>query len=914
MQEPASSRRKQTVLYGSLILIVLVASLLLLRNCKKPADVPFDYFQAKAVELGRDPGRVAKFVADDVRALSYKGNVKGALATLWEGAGSPQEKAALLDALLAHCPGGKPSGSGQDPVFAATITHRGAQETILYEGPIGDLVGDVHSIETVAPGKTRVTLRTRRPIVKELEAGAEREEIVFRVQRPGEDKPVEVARELWHKDNRLGPVAALPGDRHDFVVLPCRVGAYVREKEEHLLNARGRDKSEEAAGYLALLDYCLRSDLALADLERDLRLRARFDIPRILILSRANVPDLPGGVVALDLRLNRVAFDGGNESDAYLAAQVRSFVESGLEQHFLTEFSRQPCTSTYDVFNKLNDDLPNSYDRRLALLGGSLAALVDGGAGTFRARKDGPTVTVKREGDRFTLAGARIKESVARQFAQVKEAPKLAESYEQAQDAALAVELALMSTGAPPDYVLDVVELSRGDDSLVTEGAKFVFRWGEGDDRTDQAIDVESCSGDMALRWRVQSGIRPARGQRIIAKTALTDSTTHNPWYLTGEDRQESATSFCVSRRVFQQLRDTRPVEMVLQGAYGPEDEHNAPRPVAWKGQAARTGEGVHRTLINGREEEIRFIKAKIGGADVAILDDPRFPVGMADKITEIRTSIRARLMDESGLGIPGAAVEIPGRTGATTGPDGRFILPPMTGKVKLTASRGGRTLGEREVDLTAPGRSDVLVTVPRLRTELLFITKNNARELDALDLSPQARRHLDRYVGAGYQVVIPNRKVEVDGVDVVAYFAHDLASGDIIGVTEDGLHGSSAAYGRALASAARDLARSRGKITPFASIHALRGALVAWWIYSKERVGGLEHEEAINKMLGEMDDWQKATNLLTGLGEIPGARTAMSKLMKSAGRQIDGAGASAAFKFAYIGATAFLDHKLAGS
>jgi len=39
-----------------------------------------------------------------------------------------------------------------------------------------------------------------------------------------------------------------------------------------------------------------------------------------------------------------------------------------------------------------------------------------------------------------------------------------------------------------------------------------------------------------------------------------------------------------------------------------------------------------------------------------------------------------------------------------------------------------------------------------------------------------------------------------------------------------------------------------------------------------------------------------------------------MSKLMKSAGRQIDGAGASAAFKFAYIGATAFLDHKLAGS
>ncbi len=912
MPEPASSRRK-TVLYGSVILIVIVALLLLLRNCKKPGDVPFDYFQAKAVELDRDPVRVAKFVAEGVTTLAYKGNVKGALATLWEGAGSPEEKAALLDALLAHCTGGKPSGAAHVPIFSATLVHRGAQETVIYEGPIGDLVGDVHSIETVAPGKTRVTLRTSRPVVKELEAGAEREEVVFRMQRPGEDKPIEVVRELWHRENQIGPVAALPGDRHDFVVLPCRIGKYVREKEEHLLKARGRDKSEEASGYLSLLDYCLRSDLALADLERDYHVRARFDLPRILILSRAKVADLPDGVMALDLRLNRVAFDGGTKSDAYLAAQVRSFVESGLEQHFLSEITHQPCTSTYDVFNKLNDDYPNSYDRRLALIRDSLSALDDGGRGTFRARKDGPTVTVTKQDDRFTLAGARIKESVAQRLAQLKDAPKLADSYEQAPDAALAVELALMSTGAPPDYVLDVVELSREDDSLVTEGARFVFRWGDGDERTDQAIEVEACTGDLALRWRVQSGVRPARGRRIILKSALAESTTHNPWYLTGEDRQEDATSFCVSRNVFRQLRDARPVAMAVQGPYRPDDEHNAPRPVAWKGQATRAGEGVHRALINGRQEEIRFIRAKIGDADVALLDDPRFPVGMADKIVEIRTSIRARLVDESGLGIPGAAVAIPGRSGVTTGPDGRFILPPMTGKVTLTASRGGRTLGEREVDVTAPGRSDVLVTVPRLRTELLFITKGNARELDALNLGSQARRHLDRYVGAGYQIVIPNRKVHVDGADIIAYYAHDLASGDIIGVTEDGLHGSSAAYRRALASLARDLADSKGNMTPFASIHALRGALISWWLYSKERVAGLEHEEAIKKMLGEMDDWEKSTNLLAGLGGIPNARDAMADAMGSAGWGVEGSGAAAAFKIGFIGATKFLDRQLEG-
>lgn len=895
---------KKPVLYGSLILLVILGVLLFPRNCGKSVDGPFDYFRAKAGDLNLDPGRVAKFVADEVKTLSYKGNVKGALATLWEGAGSPEEKAALTEALLAHCPGGKPAAPSSG--VAVTITHRGAADTVIYEGPIGDLVGDVHSIETVAAGKTRITLRTRPPVVKELEAGPEREEIVFRVQRPGEDKPLEVVRELWHKENEVGPVAAIPEDRHDFVVLPCRIGKFVREKEEHLLQTRGRDKSEEAKGYLALLDYCLRSDLALADLERDLRLRARFDVPRILILSRAKVPDLPDGVLALDLRLNRVAFDGGDPSDAYLAAQVRSFVESGLEHHFLSEITRQPCTSTYDVFNKLNDDYPNSYDRRLALIGASLAALGDPGHAVFRARRDGPTVTVKKEGDRWVLSGARIKESVAREL-------KLGDTHERAQDAALAVELALMSTDAPPNYVLEVVELSRGDDSLVAEGARFVFRWDEGEGRTDQVIDVESCRGDMDLGWRVQSGVRPARGRRVIAKAALNESTTHNPWYLTGEDRQEEATSFCVSRKVFQELRAGRPVAMALNGRYGPEDEHHAPRPIVWKGQATRTGEGVHRTLINGREEEIRFIKAKIGDAEVAILDDARFPVGMADKITEIRTSIRARLVDESGLGIPGAAVTLPGGRSSMSGPDGRFILPPSTGQVKLTVTRGGKTLGEPVIDLAAPGRSDVLVTVPRLRTELLFITKGNARELDALHLTAQARRHLDRYVGAGYQVVIPSRRVEVDGVDVIAYYAHDLATGDIIGVTEDGLHGSSAAWSRALASLARDLAKSKGKLSPFAHVHAMRGAIIAWWIYSKERVGGLEHEEAIKKMLDEMDYWEKSTNLLAGLDQIPGARKAMGKAMKSAGWGVEGAGAKAAFKIGFLGATAFLERKLEG-
>jgi hypothetical protein len=257
---------------------------------------------------------------------------------------------------------------------------------------------------------------------------------------------------------------------------------------------------------------------------------------------------------------------------------------------------------------------------------------------------------------------------------------------------------------------------------------------------------------------------------------------------------------------------------MSLQGKYGPDDERDAARPVAWKGPVTRTGEGAHRTLINGRQEEIRFIKAKIGDADVALLDDPRFPLGMADKITEIRTSIRARLVDESGLGIPGAVVTVPGGRGSTSGPDGRFIIPPSTGKVKLTVTRGGKTLGEPEIDLTAPGRVDVLVTVPRPRTELLFITK------------PASGTRRAKPFGAGETASRPLHRRRVPGRDPQPHGRggrrrrHRLLRARRRHrrhhrVTEDGLHGSSSG-GAARSRAWPDLA-SRGALTPFAHVHA---------------------------------------------------------------------------------------------
>ncbi|HXX93059.1 MAG TPA: hypothetical protein VEN81_05465, partial [Planctomycetota bacterium] len=536
MDQPEAPRSRKTVLYVSLAVVVVIVVLLLLRSCRKPIEPAFNYFLAKATELGQDPARVGRFVNDEMATLRYHGDVKGPLGALWNGAGSPEEKKKLLETLLKFCKGGgAPPPGGVDPqasVFTLTITHRGRAETKVYEGPIGDCVGDVHSIEILDRGRTRITLRAKEPVTREVETtGATSEEIVFQVQRPGADPMTEV-RELWHGENRTGRRSPVAGDRHDFVVLPCRVTSYVREKEELLLKTRGRENAPEAKGYLALLDYARRSDLLLGRLEKNLGVRAQYDLPRILVLSKFGMGERDA--FALDLRLDRTTFDGA-ASAAYLACEERSFLESGLEQHYLEEWSGLPSTSTFDLFSRLRDDYPNKSDRRIVLVAQAARTILETGGldarVTFRALGPGkdpkPLATAVLSRDRsggLRLKGGPVKAEFAARLAATKDAPKI--PYQgtaidapmaSVDDAAVAVETTLLAADAKPsvpvDYVLDL-RIDRGQEPLVAPGSVFEFTWGSGESRTDQRIVVDECGGDLAFRWRVQTGVRPAVGQR----------------------------------------------------------------------------------------------------------------------------------------------------------------------------------------------------------------------------------------------------------------------------------------------------------------------------------------------------------------------------------------------------------------
>jgi hypothetical protein len=925
--------RRRRILLSAVAIVVLLLLLLLLR-CPKAVGPPFDYFRAKAEELGRDPARVESFVRDGVRTLSYQGNVKGPLGALWHGGGSSEEKEALAAAILAHC--GRPAPSPAAAALRLRVLHRrllagGVSDQPVYDGPIHALIGDVHSIVADGAGRWSYHIRVAGSSPTAV-ASAERlvgEEVHFSVDRPGGPEPLTLVRELWREDNRIGPRAVRAGDRHDLVVLPCRVSPYVREKEELILRQRGRRDALEAAPYLALLDYAMNVDRLLEKLERDLKVAACFEHPRLLIWSSFRLPALPTPAVALDLRLNRCTFEGA-PGDAYLAAQVRSLVESGLEHHFLGERTLRPTVSAFGVFSSLRDDYPNRVGTRLAAAREAAAALSNfagaDGEARFRARgASGPSLAASRVPGGLRLRGGPVSaEALSKAIPAAK--PRIVDGAldhlaPNPEEAALVIEAAIMAGGAAPDYLLET-DLRPGTEPLVAPGSRFLFRWGDGENLTEQAIHIDECVDDLAFDWTLRVGATPARGARRVLRGALDGARVHNPWYVMGPSEQKDATSFCVSREVHAALKAVRPVEMTLQGRGA---DSRAARPVEWNGEVLPLGTGTHTVPVNGRPVALRTLRARMGPSEVAVLDDPLFPVGMADRLVQVRAPVRGRVVDRQGVGVAGVKVEFDGAAVATTWVDGRFRMAAgRPRKITLGIRSRGAVIGEVEIDTASVGLEEQVIVVDRPRTELVWVGPGSVEKLDALPLSAQARRHARRYVESRQLVVVPNREVDLGELSTVGFYAFDPPTGTFVGVTEDGLHGATAAaeeaWRSALESAAKDLKGAaeevhKGEGGP-AHLHMLRGAIAAWWIYSAYRIESAHHGQAVVRLLNDMDYWAEETNILSGVEKVGG-----KKLREKAGEVLgdtaigdpDSDLAAAAFKIGYLGSTLFLGNRLGG-
>ena len=854
------------------MVVGILLLLWLLHGCRIERR-PFDYFRAKAEHLDRDPERIRGYVAG-LETLPYRGDLKGPLGTLFEEAGSADEKAALLAALLAHPEGHAPAPASEREVFEAKVVHLALRdggppsETFVFAGPVGSLVGDVHSVSYPDAGRTRVEIRAGARAVESTidTAGAAGEALRFEIEVPGLSSPRVVVRELWRRDDRTGPRAGAPGDRHDFVVLPCRIGRYVRRQEGVVLAQRGRAGAPEMIAYDALLEYALRADELLAEVERRLDVRATFDRPRILFLSRRRTPE-EGPVTSFDLRLDETSFTG-DPADARLAGAVRSLLASAYEHAFLGQWMPLPGLSAFDLCARLSSGLPRTRGERTDAIQATLETV----------RGLGPATHA-----RFGLRGATPPDLVRATWSEGRTALEgggLAGSTGDLAGAAAAIEDALVAGAAGPfahSRLLDV-SIDPGAEPIVVPHSRLEHRFERGGVPVEQQVTIASIEPDLEYSYITRRGLRAARGAVIVEAAALEDATVHDPQYPGGIERRERATSLCLSRRVFAALRRGEETPFRMLGPRGPRDDPRADRPVVWSGRLVPDGDGRHATTVNGRPEEVPILFARAQGEDppferLAILADPRFPVGIADGLVSITTSIRGRLVDEEGLPIGGAIVELPappdgdGRASSVfTWPDGRFRLPPLRdgvdpARVPLVVRQ---KLGDEEseegveVDLTAPGLEDVVVRARRLRVDLVWIAPDQIAALEALPVSDQMMRHARRALEDGWHVVIPSRMLPAvggAGGREIACYAVATTTGEVRGVLEEGIHGVTVLPAAGGAGSQLDLSGP-----PPAYVVPREEGLA--WGFSAERLERFRPEETWTFVRDGLADWDRRTNL----------------------------------------------------
>ncbi|MCA8924296.1 MAG: hypothetical protein KDD82_20975, partial [Planctomycetes bacterium] len=495
--------------------------------------------------------------------------------------------------------------------------------------------------------------------------------------------------------------------------------------------------------------------------------------------------------------------------------------------------------------------------------------------------------------------------------------------FERLGDAALAIESALLTaSGSPgPRYALRV-EVVRAP-QLVVEGARFAFAQ-EGREHT---VEVEGASaGGLELAYSVRQGVQVVRGTRRLTADALAAASRHNPHYGRGENEQTDATSFCVSRAVAAALRRGEPAPFALLAKQERElGAAETARAVAWEGALEPRGTREVEVRVNGAPTRLTALVAGLGDRELLLLDDPRHAVGPLGQLTEVQTAIRARLVDEDGLGFAGVQVEL-GDVTLTTDLDGGFSIPPgapgvadlssalvaVTRTIDVGGEPQPEPLGSVGCDLSAPGLATVVLTLPRPRVDVRLIEPAAAAELEELAVSSQVKRHARRMLARGRTVAIPARMLDAGWGGEVAFFAHDPQSGNLVGVSEDGLHGATSNFGTLRNEIQSELmertweAREDLQKDGVHPIHMIRGVVVAFGVYATCRLKGMQHDEIVRHMLDQMEAWEKATNVFGGMPEQL-ADTEAGGLVSEVGNT----NGSTSFYLGYLMALSFLHEQM---
>ncbi|MCW8128964.1 MAG: carboxypeptidase regulatory-like domain-containing protein [Planctomycetota bacterium] len=773
-----------------------------------------DYLTAKARELGFDPARIQAYVRKEVAAEAYPGMLRGALGTLWSGAGNDLDRALLLQALLERSgvparlvrgrTWGVETGSEGDYRYAgpaleadpgevpaanlAAEAHRveGLLRTVPASGPAveeafafdaAEAVGQDLALVYRAEG-TRVfaTLRGAGVLLESAADArtAQRQEVVFRFRAP-DGEVTERVRELFDAHYRDFPSFFHPDNRYTFTLSAGWIPESVFEREQE----RAREEMPGDAGLAHTIAYAFlsRSDAHARELKERLQAEAWFSAPRLTVVA-AEYHQRDGKrtrSVSIDLRKNDLRANGSDEIRVAFGS-ARSLFDASLESAVLAQFTGANAVSSMDLLAQAMQRRNATLAERQSLLQRSLARL-------FKEAREGATLRLAPEGRpdfsvTFTreAQGLRAEASAAvRQGLDGLEGngwilarPSFGEG--EIETAARETEVALALSARLPMQYEPVYEYTEVPGERWYENARIFSFSGDRLNfeiqnlsvRPDRVVESVDYYDDIKNEWLAY----PRRATRKTSAEDMDHARAFTYWYM----NRKGTTIDMLSRDAFREIKEKG--STVLRYVYNDGKESEPVRLFASKRQEREIvinntprKIGVvylyghyDRTIKPGMSEaEIRKLGLILdpSGAPInalTLLDDPEFP--MVANFSRVQSAIPGRVTDAAtGRGIADATVTIVGPYAkALSWADGRFSIPVIKEPFK-----------EFQVQVTAPGYRSI-------RT-LIDFRKADAFPLNLkLEAEPRAPKEaFVRVDPASAASVLPGLKLSPRSKDLIA-------------------------------------------------------------------------------------------------------------------------------------------------
>lgn len=877
---------RRPVLTGIVIfaLAAAVLSLAVPRGCSAPRPKPGDDdVSLKAQELGFDGEKCIAFVRDGVNLENYPGFLRGPTGTLWAGAGSDADRAALLKALLERCGieanlaggvswgvrakvkgkevavglGAGDPGPAKEPApsdFHAVKFRLGSGAAwIEKEWRTADLATSQVMVVFPEQGKRAALAlveadgERRAPEGAQLDiSGLKRLDLVIEC-RSATGTVTTRTREIFTEEYEGTPARRHEENVHSVFVTTGWVPDYTRERD--LRRTKGWRDRVAALHRRTAFAFLARSDEFARKAADGLKVSVAFDAPRVTIVSSERDDDRV--VVSIDLRKNDIRCDGA--ADARVAFNsLRSLHDGSLESQAIEETTGAAATSADDL-------LANAFTGEGSTLAERHGRLETALRRMLAESPDGSVLKVSQG-----TASMHVRKSAGGLAASAANGPTIAIPDAAAiEDGAAAVCAALASPGRPDAPLL--LDYSEREVDRWYKNCRFFYLWGA-ESRLEferQFTAFEPALELVTVDYYDELGKKwldtPWRGTTYVAKEDLENADTFTTWYIRHGPEPAGYTIDMLSRKAFRELKEKGTVVLKVIGA-----NEERLEPIRFFNMFERSltipVNNVDRTFkvlwINGDYESKKPKKpgpneAFEGVKDAQgifvsghyVLDDPDYPFFMPFS-GFIQSSVQGQVVDaETGRGLDGVRINLKGPNVATTSwPGGSFTFPTFQ-----------TPFGEFEIRAAVDGYEPLLTTVdfrdtksfplrlalrPQAQGEpFAFVTKDTLPSLDGMELEAHSKALIRAAIEERPQVVaiVPRFAVAGDAGPVDAWLELDSVSGEIYGRMQDGLYGASSGAGWNISNVQKPYKMQRKVLNYFF------GRIAAWYLFAAGALDSVE-------------------------------------------------------------------------